>query len=137
MTNVNREIYCCGCSADVEARLTNGREIYPHRRDLGDLPFWKCDDCGNFVGCHHKTANRTHPLGVIPTAEIREARKHIHEILDPLWKNGRLKRTALYQMISDRIGYQYHTAEIRSIDQARDIFQVVRFIARECGRAVK
>lgn len=28
-----RQIFCCGCGADVEARLTSGAEIYPHRDD--------------------------------------------------------------------------------------------------------
>jgi hypothetical protein len=71
-----RDIYCCGCESAVQARLTDGREIYPHRPDLADLPFWKCDGCGNHVGCHHKTNDRTRPLGNIPTPEIRIARKH-------------------------------------------------------------
>ena len=36
-------IYCCGCAQDVTARLTDGSEIYPHRLDLADIPFWVCD----------------------------------------------------------------------------------------------
>ena len=66
-----RSIFCCGCQSDVQARLTDGAEIYAHRRDLASLPFWKCDACGNFVGCHHKTKHRTRPLGCIPTKEIK------------------------------------------------------------------
>ena len=124
-----RQIYCCGCGEKVNARLADGREIYPHRRDLGKLPFWKCDDCGNYVGCHHKTKDRTRPLGVIPTAEIKNARQHIHRVLDPLWKSKRFKRGKLYQMISDRIGYEYHTAEIKSVEQAREIYRIVQEIA--------
>ena len=58
-----RSIFCCGCQRKVDARLTNGEEMYPHRYDLANLPFWKCDVCQNFVGCHHKTKNRTKPLG--------------------------------------------------------------------------
>lgn len=81
-----RAIYCCGCKADVGARLTDGREIYPHRADLAALPFWKCDACGNAVGCHHKTKERTRPLGCIPTPELKTARSHIHRVLDPLWE---------------------------------------------------
>ena len=50
-TIVMREILCCGCGGEkVQARLTHGSEIYPHRKDLYSLPFWKCDACGNFVG---------------------------------------------------------------------------------------
>jgi len=32
-----RPIWCCTCQKDVQARLTDGREIYPHRHDLAAL----------------------------------------------------------------------------------------------------
>src|SRR5665213_2859178 len=114
-------IFCCQCEKDVDARLTDGAEIYPHRDDLHSLPFWKCDTCKNYVGCHHKTSNRTKPLGNIPTKEIKNARQHIHRILDPIWKQGKMPRGKLYTMIAKELGYQYHTAEIKSVEEARKI----------------
>lgn len=119
-------IYCCACSHDIEARLTDGAEVYPHREDLAGLPFWKCDACGNYVGCHHKTKNRTQPLGVIATPEIKKARQHIHAVLDPIWKSGKMKRASLYKRISDELGWQYHTANIRTIEEARKVYAIVR-----------
>lgn len=98
-------IYCCACAGEVEARLTDGREIYPHRSDLKALPFWRCDACGNFVGCHHKTKNRTAPLGCIPTPELRAARKHLHALIDPVWQSGRMARKDLYASISREVGW--------------------------------
>ena len=120
------QIDCCGCGAKVEARLTDGSEVYPHRKDLHSLPFWKCDTCNNFVGCHYKTRDRTRPLGCIPTPEIKRARVHIHALLDPIWKNGKMSRKKLYSKISKQIGWNYHTAKIRSIDEARTIYKIVR-----------
>lgn len=118
---------CCGCNDEkVDARLTDGSEIYPHRKDLYSLPFWKCDACGNFVGCHHKTKDRTRPLGCIPTPEIKNARQHFHKILDPLWKSGSMTRKEVYKKISDVVGWKYHTANIRSVDEAREIFKLIR-----------
>lgn len=119
------KIYCCGCGKETEARLTDGKEIYPHRKDLYSLPFWKCDQCENYVGCHHKTKNRTKPLGNIPTPELRTARRHIHKILDPMWKNGKMKRKDIYSKISDFLGYQFHTSEIRDIETARNIYSLL------------
>lgn len=110
----------------MSARLTNGSEIYPHRFDLKDIPFWKCDACGNYIGCHHKTTNRTQPLGCIPTKEIREARNHIHRILDPIWKSGKMSRRSLYKAISDEIGWKYHTAQIRSVEEARKVYRIIK-----------
>jgi len=124
-------IFCCGCQCEVTARLTDGSEIYPHRRDLGGLPFWKCDACGNYVGCHHKTNNRTRPLGNIPTAELRKARNHIHAILDPLWKDKVIPRGALYGRLKDRLGYVYHTAEIKTIEEARVVYRQVQEIKKD------
>lgn len=126
-------IWCCQCNEKVDARLTNGAEIYPHRPDLAALPFWRCDACRNYVGCHHKTGNPTAPLGYIPNKEIRNARQHIHRILDPLWQTGKYKRKELYRMISRLVGFEYHTSKIRNIEEARKIYQVVMQIARDAA----
>lgn len=129
---MTREIYCCGCSGKVPARLTDGAEIYPHRRDLSTLPFWKCDSCGNHVGCHHKTSNPTNPLGCIPTPEIKSARQHIHRILDPIWKSKRMTRRAVYAEVAQRLGRKdYHTANIRSLDEARHVYRIVKEIGAQ------
>jgi hypothetical protein len=125
-----REIYCCGCAADVTARLTDGREVYAHRPDLAALPFWKCDACGNAVGCHHKTDNPTNPLGVIPTPELKEARNHIHRLIDPLWQSKRIGRKELYAKLAAAVeAKSYHTADIRSIEQARAVYRAAQEIA--------
>lgn len=121
-----KDIYCCECKLKVKARLINGSEIYPHREDLHNLPFWKCDKCNNFVGCHYKTSNPTQPLGCIPNQPIKNARKHIHSILDPIWKSGKVNRKKLYKQISDHIGWNYHTAQIRTIEEAREVYRFIR-----------
>lgn len=123
-------LYCCGCQKDVHARLTDGREVYPHRPDLFGLPFWKCDTCGNYVGCHHKTKDRTRPLGNIPTKELKNARQHIHRILDPLWKSGKQPRGKLYAKIASELGVkEYHTAEIKTLEDARRVYAIVKELA--------
>jgi hypothetical protein len=118
-------IYCTGCSRDVDARLTDGKERYPHRKDLYDIPFWRCDACGNYVGCHYKTKESTRPLGCIATPEILDARKRLHRLLDPLWKNGKINRKEAYKYVSDRLGYQYHNGEIKTLEEARNIYRIV------------
>lgn len=125
MPKNRRSVYCCGCQRDVVARLTDGKEIYPHRADLHSLPFWICDSCGNYVGCAHKTRDRTRPLGVIPTPAIKNARQHIHRIMDPLWATGRISRPHLYAKISEELGHEYHTANIRSVEDARDVYKII------------
>lgn len=129
-------IWCCGCKQKVDARLTTGKEIYPHRPDLYSFPYWKCDDCRNYVGCHYKTKDRTRPLGMIATPEIKNARQHIHRILDPLWigKNkSKKKRDRIYDEIKRRIGMKvpFHTANIISIEEGRRVYRVIQSIIDE------
>ncbi len=119
------KIYCCGCEDKVEARLTGGFEVYPKAIRLHDLPFWKCDECDNFVGCHHKTSNPTAPLGCIPTPQVREARKTIHRKLDPVWKGGIASRNQIYKMLSRKLDRKYHTAGIRSTEEAEDVCNIL------------
>jgi hypothetical protein len=83
--------------------------------------------CGNFVGCHHKTKDRTKPLGNIPTKEIKAARQHIHRILDPIWQKGEMPRGKIYATIAREMEItQYHTAEITTIEDARKVYAIVK-----------
>jgi cobyric acid synthase len=118
-------LYCCGCQANITPRLTDGEEIYKHRKDLYSLPFWKCDTCFNFVGCHHQTKDRTKPLGCIPTKEIKKIRSKLHEAFDPLWKNNNISRSGLYKKVGDAIGYEYHAASVQSVEEGEKILSVI------------
>ena len=92
------------------------------------MPFWICDTCKNYVGCHHKTNERTKPLGSIPNKEIREARKHIHALLDPMWKDKEDMwhiRGKIYKYLTEKLGYKYHTAEIKTIEEAREVYKLL------------
>jgi hypothetical protein len=108
--------------------LTDGKEIYPRSLSFHHLPFWKCDICGNYVGCHHKTKNRTKPLGCIPSEAVRNARKHIHKLLDSIWKENKMARKEIYAAISEKLGWKYHTANIRTIDEAREVYRILQEI---------
>ena len=130
-----KSIYCVGCGKPVEARLISGEEAYPHRKDLYALPFWKCDCCGNFVGCHHKTSNPTRPLGVIPTPGLKRERRKLHELIDPIWKTRKASRKRIYAHISNAIGRQYHTADIKSVDEAKNIYSIVLDFKRKLGES--
>ena len=125
-----KNIYCCGCKREVQARLTSGEEIYPHRTDLQSLPFWKCDECGNSVGCHYKHKNRkkrTDPVGVIATQEIKSLRISIHRLLDPLWMHGPHTRDKIYKNISEALGVkEFHTGDIKTVGEANKVFNILR-----------
>jgi hypothetical protein len=116
------KIFCVECKTKRKARLTNGQEIYPHRQYLNIIPFWKCDVCKNYVGCHHKALNiKTRPLGIIPNQMLRIKRQEIHNILDPIWKTKKTTRKRVYQYLSNKIGKEYHTGDIRTVTQANRV----------------
>ncbi len=119
-------IYCTGCVTDVEARLTNGAEMYPNSPELATMPFWVCDTCGAFVGTHHKTKKKNRPLGYLATPEIKQWRMRIHAVLDPLWKTHQIPRGIAYGHIAFKLGYPYHTGEIKSIEEAKRVYQIVK-----------
>lgn len=119
------EIWCVNCSSNVRARLIRGSKAYPHREDLKDLPFWECPDCQNFVGTHYKSREPLKPLGVIATREMKTIRTDIHNLIDPIWHSRVMTRTQVYKFISGRLGYQYHTGELRSIEEAQRVLNIV------------
>lgn len=120
------QIYCTGCQRPVSARLTDGSEVYPLRPDLESIPFWICDVCKAFVGTHHKTKERTKPLGYLASPEVKKWRMIIHSTLDPLWKSGKTSRGAAYMYIANKIGKPYHTGEIKSEEEGRQIYEIVK-----------
>lgn len=126
------EIYCCGCENKKERRLTYGAKIYPGKKDLADLPFWICDDCGNHVGCHHKSKNKTDPIGTIPTKEIRSLRIRVNDVIDLICKNAknpREQRKKIYAWISSGIGDKFHVGKIESKHEAdHALYQIKKYL---------
>jgi len=121
-------VYCAICDKHVEYNLTTGKVIYPHREDLHNLTIAQCPVCYGYVGTHKKTKK---PLGVIVSQEVKRERIKIHSIIDPLWKDGRIKRKHLYARISEKLGKPYHTAEIISVFDARKIKDICLEISKE------
>lgn len=113
---------CMTCSTDSRVRLTNGKEIYPHRADLHHKTIWKCDGCSGYVGCH---PGGDRALGTPANTQLRRARMDLHnELVDPLWRNAvktggynvrfsdkdargaieRTARTRVYEFLADKLG---------------------------------
>lgn len=87
------------CSCGRLARLVSGREVYPHRPDLHERPFWLCEPCQAYVGCHPGTSN---PLGTPASLANRKARSFAHHALDKLWRGegAPMSRSEAYEWLS-------------------------------------
>lgn len=120
-----RQIFCCQCNTRVNAVKVTGFVIYHHRQDLWEKVFYQCPHCKAYVGTHSDGS----PLGVIPSKELREARVRVHNVIDPLWKSGKIKRGKLYGMIARHFGLKaYHTGEIGTVEFADRVIEYVKKI---------
>lgn len=99
----------CSCCRIGLMQIVTGLEIYPHRSDLAELPFWLCRACGAYAGCH---AGTTVAKGRVANAHTRELRLAAHAAVDPIWKEGYLKRGEVYTWIQQQLGLTKREAHI-------------------------
>ena len=111
-TPLDRAAVKCGyCHRD--AKRVGAEKIYPHRPDLRGKWFWECEPCGAYVGCHPATTN---PLGRLANAELRKAKQSVHRVLDPLWKSGKMKRSAAYAMLAKGLNISPQNCHVGMFD---------------------
>lgn len=115
-------IFCQPCNKTVKANFVRGAQVYPKHLDLIMNPYWQCPNCKSFVGCHPNTIK---PLGIIAGIKLKQYRSQIHHILDFIWQNSAIKRSKLYKQLSDELGWNYHTANIRSIKEAKQVLAIL------------
>ena len=111
-----------------EPRLTDGREIYPHRPDLASKRFYKCDTCpSSYCGCH---PNTTTPLGYPCGAQTRKARGEAHAVVDPIWRDRITSRQTVYFELARRLQIPREECHIAwmTADEARDAALVAKDI---------
>lgn len=68
----------CGAKAVLVRVGENG---YPYVDDHG--PVWICEPCQAWVGVRARSRNHA-PLGRLANAELREAKRRLHDALEPL-----------------------------------------------------
>ena len=109
-----------------EAILTDGQEIYPHRPDLWDLPFYICRSCNAYVGCHPGT---TKPLGRLADKALRAAKSEAHRAFDPLWKSKQLgNRSQAYNWLANQLNIPKQDCHIgmMDVDTCAQVIEVCR-----------
>jgi len=105
------KVICPYCNS--EAVLVTGAVIYPHRTDLYNKYFYRCEPCEAYVGCH---LNTQVPLGRLANAELRKAKLEAHNAFDPLWKSRKLTRTAAYAWLAEKLGIKVADCHIGMFD---------------------
>ena len=111
MSMVNNCHYCGN-----PAELVTGRIIYPHRPDLFDLNFWRCEPCDAYVGCHKKQGDGSQPLGRLANAELRKAKNKAHAAFDPHWQGKKQSRSDAYAWLAKQLGMPVERTHIGEFD---------------------
>ncbi len=128
---MNMKPRCPYCKRESE--LVTGERIYPQRRDLHELNFYLCTTCGAYVGCHPGSKR---PLGRLADAELRRWKMKVHEVLDPLWTRGRMKRSQAYSHLANRMGIRKQDCHIGMFDaeQCRQAVRILSETSRQGGQ---
>lgn len=115
---------CPYCSR-LSVFMASSAELY-HGHNFG--PVWICPPCGAWVGCHKGT---NLPLGRLANAELRTARREVHNVFDPLWLNvtfsypgkargaGNLRKAArvrAYGWLAEQLGISMSQCHVGQFD---------------------
>jgi hypothetical protein len=123
---MKQNVTCPYCN--IPAKLVKGNIIYPHRPDLSELNFWKCD-CGAYVGCHKanepKGFDGIEPLGRLANEELRKAKSLAHKEFDSIWKDKYTSRTNAYKLLAEYM------------DMTKDECHIGMFDLYQCNQVVK
>jgi len=109
-------VKCPYCGS--EAQFVGGEVIYPHRPDLFEKRFWRCEPCAAYVGCH---GNTDEPLGRLANAELRKAKMAAHRAFDPLWREcpkeeRKSRRKGAYKWLSQALELSAEECHIGMFD---------------------
>lgn len=118
-------IFCNECDENVDAKLSTGNEIYPHRDDLKDTVYWVCPKCGAYVGTH-KNSEEHKPLGTLAGPELRTWRNWVHKNIDKYWMLGTVSRTNMYKQLSKNMNMQFHTATLKTKEECQQAVEVAK-----------
>lgn len=109
-------------------QLVSGQRVYPERSDLHHKPFYYCEPCQAWVGCHPGT---TKPLGSAANYQLRKARQSAHAAFDPLWRlmtgfsrqGSQSARKAAYRWLANSLGVAPADCHIGmfNLDQCRRV----------------
>lgn len=99
-----------------EAEFINNQEIYGRQYGKSYMAYW-CRKDDARVGTHNNTKT---PLGTMANAELRKWRIRAHATIDPLWKNGKMKRKEVYKILREKFGKEIHIGE-SDVEQCKQI----------------
>lgn len=108
------KVTCPYCHRPAE--LVTGAAIYPRRRDLLGLWFYRCVPCDARVGCH-KGTHPPKPLGRLANAELRGLKQQVHALFDPLWRSNEMSRNSAYAWFAKALSISAANCHVGMFDE--------------------
>lgn len=84
--------------------------------------YYECPKCLAQVECHPGT---TAAMGFVASAPLRKLRHQVHEAMDVLWRENKLKREEVYRQLRQKLGLTKAACHVAKFDE------------RQCKKAIK
>lgn len=97
--------YCNAPTAYVDSSVV-------YRRSYGMI--YMCSACRAWVGVHKGTSVA---LGRVANAELRDLKKSVHAVFDPIWKQGHLSRGKAYGWLALRMDLSIQECHVGMFDE--------------------
>lgn len=117
---------CSYCGRTAE--LVSGDDLFANHPELASKSFWRCAPCKAHVGCHEAgrqvrgpdgritVSDGMLPFGTLANAALRSARTAAHDVFDPLWRSGRMRRSEAYAWMAEQLGLPFEGTHISMFD---------------------
>ena len=122
----DRKFICPYCNEIAD--YIDSCEYYSNGRSYGMM--YICWPCDATVGVHEGTDN---PKGTLAKKELRELRKQVHALFDPMWRDGEMKRGKAYRLLSEEMGIPIEQAHIGEFREA-DCRKAVKALSKLCAK---
>ena len=84
--------------------------------------YYECPKCLAQVECHPGT---TAAMGFVANAALRKLRHQVHEEMDIMWKENKIKREEVYKQLRHKLGITKAACHVAKFDE------------RQCKKAIK
>jgi len=110
----------CFCGAPAELRPNSTK----YGKNFGNGFAWLCSrwpECPGYVGTHPDGR----PLGSLADPRTHRKRSDVHNVVDPLWRDGTSSRGQVYSWLTSISGRPIHIGEL-SLEECDDLLTLIR-----------
>jgi hypothetical protein len=115
-----QKVICPYCGEVAE--FCSSARVY-YGKHYGDIYLCECLPEKAYVGVHKGTER---PKGTLANKELRELRKKVHAVFDPIWKEKRKTRSKAYKWLANEMKINTKKCHIGmfNIEQCKQAIQI-------------